>query len=279
MKILVTGATGFLGRHLVPILKTKHEVTALTRDISQASNCSWLSDCVLEYFDITQQGKLELADLDTFDVLVHLAWAGLPNYCEFYHLEKNMMADYFFIKNIVEHGIQQVMVAGTCMEYGMQNGCLAEEIETAPTIPYSLAKDTLRKLLQQLQTKHSFRLQWTRLFYMYGKGQSSNSLLSQLQRAIDDGDLVFNMSKGEQLRDYLQVEQVADYMRAVIEDLKFDGIVNICRGEPVSVRTLVEQFIHEQGADIQINPGYYPYPDYEPMAFWGNNKKLLSIIY
>ena len=99
---------------------------------------------------------------------------------------------------MIDQGLKQVLVTGTCFEYGMQNGCLTEEMPTLPANPYALAKDILRKSLQLLQQQSSFILQWARLFYMYGPGQNPNSLLAQLERAIDNGESVFNMSGGEQ---------------------------------------------------------------------------------
>ena len=109
---------------------------------------------------------------------------------------------------------------------------------------------------------------------MYGEGQNPNSLLPLLDKAIDRGDAVFNMSGGEQLRDYLPVTGVTERLVRLMEHPELSGIVNICNGVPISVRHLVENRIDERGANIKINLGHYPYPDYEPMAFWGDSKKF-----
>jgi dTDP-6-deoxy-L-talose 4-dehydrogenase (NAD+) len=82
------------------------------------------------------------------------------------------------------------------------------------------------------------------------------------------------MSGGEQLRDYLPVQQVAKYLVALAMTKKDHGIVNVCAGKPISVRKLVENWIKENGWSIDINLEYYPYPDYEPMAFWGDRQRL-----
>jgi dTDP-6-deoxy-L-talose 4-dehydrogenase (NAD+) len=94
--------------------------------------------------------------------------------------------------------------------------------------------------------------------------------LAQLDQAIERGDSVFNMSGGEQLRDYLPIQQVADYLAAIIEDREFNGIVNVCSGRPISVRSFVEGHLAQKGKSMRLNLGHYPYPDYEPMAFWGD---------
>lgn len=108
-----------------------------------------------------------------------------------------------------------------------------------------------------------------RLFYIYGKGQSEKSILSQLEKAIKNGDEVFNMSGGEQLRDYLHVNEVANQIADAALDNQKNNIYNICSGIPISIRKLVEDYLKQNNKSIKLNLGYYPYLDYEPMAFWG----------
>ena len=86
------------------------------------------------------------------------------------------------------------------------------------------------------------------------------------------------MSGGEQLRDYLPVEKVAEYIVKISMQDKIRGIINCCSGKPISIRKLVENYLSEKNASIELNMGYYEYPDYEPMAFWGDNKKLMKIL-
>jgi dTDP-6-deoxy-L-talose 4-dehydrogenase (NAD+) len=187
------------------------------------------------------------------------------------------MSNYRFIKNLVENGLKDVVCIGTCFEYGLQNGCLSEDMETKPCTVYGLAKDTLRKFIEELQKKYKFDFRWLRLFYPYGEGQSKSSLLSQLEKAILDKEKIFNMSGGEQLRDYLPIEVAADYIvKCSLQD-EVQGIINICSGAPVSVRRLVESYILKKNVAVELNLGYYPYPDYEPMAFWGDVTKLLIV--
>jgi len=208
------------------------------------------------------------------DLVLHLAWEGLPNYKDLFHLEKNLFSNYRFLKNMIEHGLISLVVTGTCFEYGMQSGALSEDLEAKIDNPYGLAKDTLRKFLEQLQKKIDFDLKWVRLFYVYGKGQSPNSILSQLDRALKNGETTFKMSGGEQLRDYLPVEKVAEYIVKIAMQNKVRGIINCCSGTPTSIRKLVENYLEKKHKSVHLNLGYYPYPDYEPMAFWGYNKKL-----
>jgi dTDP-6-deoxy-L-talose 4-dehydrogenase (NAD+) len=109
---------------------------------------------------------------------------------------------------------------------------------------------------------------------MYGQGQHPNSLLAQLDQAIDRGDESFDMSGGEQLRDYLPVTEVAARLVALAEHSELSGPINICSGAPISIRRLVENRIAERNANITLNLGHYPYPDYEAMAFWGKSNTI-----
>ncbi|MGE4543782.1 MAG: NAD-dependent epimerase/dehydratase family protein [Pedobacter sp.] len=274
MNVLVTGATGFIGRHVVDcLLKKGHQVTAVARNSDKAQAMPWFDRVRFLACDI-HQPEVQVDLFGPQDAVIHLAWPGLPNYKSLVHIEETLPADYRFLKKLVGAGIKHLVIAGTCFEYGMQNGELTEDMATLPVTPYGLAKDTLRKFLQALQESQPFRMQWARLFYTYGEGQNPNSLLAQLNRTINSGEKIFNMSGGEQLRDYLPVEDIASCLVALLEHPNSDGVVNICSGIPVSVRTLVEDYLTKRGTPVTLNLGHYPYPVYEPMAFWGSVAKL-----
>lgn len=276
MKILVTGATGFIGNYVVEeLLKYEHKIIATSIEHSQQIYFNWIEKVDYIQADLNEDEKNWFAFFNEPDQIIHLAWEGLPNYNELFHIERNLPRNCCFLKNIIENGLKGVVVIGTCFEYGMQSGALSEDMETKPDNPYALAKDTLRKFLEQLQKKIDFELKWVRLFYMYGKGQSPNSILSQLDKALQNGETSFNMSGGEQLRDYLPVEKVAEHIVKIAMQSKVKGIINCCSGRPISIRRHVENYMAKKQKNIQLNLGYYPYPDYEPMAFWGDNRKLM----
>ena len=279
MRVVVTGASGFIGRHAVTqLLARGHEVIAVGRDEARARQLSWFDQVRFIACDVHSAIARPGKAFGQPDAVMHLAWPGLPNYDALFHVEETLPADYRFLKSLVQDGVGQLLVTGTCVEYGMQSGALSEDMPTAPASPYALAKDTLRKQLQTLQQQHPFTLQWARLFYMHGEGQNANSLLAQLDRAIDAGEAVFNMSGGEQLRDYLPVAEVAARAVALLEHSTWDGVVNICSGEPTSVRRLAERHLSERGTGIRLNLGHYPYAGDEPMAFWGDARRLAAIL-
>ncbi|MDH3325829.1 MAG: NAD-dependent epimerase/dehydratase family protein, partial [Gammaproteobacteria bacterium] len=269
MKILITGATGFVGKHLIPeLLLRGHELHCVSRSESIAKTMPWYSKVEFHILDFNSSPNL-VGLFSDMDALVHLAWPGLANFKSTCHMEQSLPESIKFLRAAIESGLKQVLVSGTCLEYGMNNGRLKEDDCCDPIVPYAIAKDSLRRYLQVLQNEFEFNLQWVRLFYIYGPYQSQTSLLSQLDEAIDDGEKVFNMSKGDQLRDFIPIEIASSCIASILENRSFSGTVNCCSGKPTSVRALVENKLQEREVSLELNLGYYPYPDYEPMAFWG----------
>jgi nucleoside-diphosphate-sugar epimerase len=276
MNIAVTGATGFICRAVLAELSQ--------RDIPAVA-------CVRPNHGVFPVAGHQVISLDIHDaagdtyerlgrpdILIHLAWSGLPNYRSLHHIETELPAQYRFLSGLVKAGLPSLVVAGTCFEYGMQSGPLHEALPTRPDNPYGFAKDALRRKLEFLKAVQPFALTWARFFYLHGEGQAENSLLPQLGRAVAAGEKVFNMSGGEQLRDYLPVEEAARLLVKLAVSSRDYGVVNICSGEPVSVRRLVEGWVRDNGWTINLNLGHYPYPDYEPMAFWGDRQKLDALL-
>lgn len=278
MKVLITGATGFIGSHIIDKLLHYKDVyiIATTRNIEKAEKFYWFNHDNIKIieFDISQTNSNIYSRLYNPDILIHLAWDGLPNYNNLYHIENNLYKNYLFLKDIISGGLQDLTVAGTCLEYGMKNGCLSENIDVNPIISYAIAKDSLRRFIEEFQKTKKFHLKWIRLFYIYGPNQYSNSILSKLDEAIKKNKKVFNMSAGEQLRDFLPVEKAVEYIIQIAFQNKITGIINCCSGKPISIRNLVENYLKEKNAHMDLNLGYYPYRNYEPMAFWGDNSKL-----
>lgn len=280
-KILVTGASGFIGNYVImELLKANFQVIASSSNYLNIQNKPWKDK--VEYIPFNFSNYSPDTNYYSFfqqpDIVIHLAWEGLPNYKSLFHFEENLPTHYSFLKNLITNGLQDLTVTGTCFEYGFAQGRLSEEMKTDPANSYAIAKDSLRKFLAQLQSLHPFSFKWTRLFYMYGKGQNEKSLFSQLDKAIEEGQKTFNMSGGEQIRDYLPVEQVAIYIRAIATQQAVDGIINCCSGQPIKLKDVVDNYLKEKKANISLNLGYYPYLDYEPMEFWGDNSKLRTIM-
>ncbi|MGK2855730.1 MAG: NAD-dependent epimerase/dehydratase family protein [Thermoanaerobaculia bacterium] len=266
MRIAVSGASGFVGSHVVAALAQRGvDVVRFARRAPGAED---------RELDVLDPPGDAFERLGRPRVLVHLAWGGLPRYHAVDHFERELPGHYRFLKLMLKSGVEHLVVAGTCLEYGLRSGKLEERHKPDPTTSYGFAKDALRRQLELLQRDIPFTLTWTRLFYLFGEGQSENALWSQLQRALARGDSSFDMSGGEQLRDYLPVTEAARLLAILATRCMNDGIVNVCSGRPVSVRTKVEEWVREAERTIALNLGRYPYPDYEPLAFWGSREKL-----
>lgn len=276
MKIAVTGASGFIGRAVLAELSRRGiAAVACSRSGVGAHPGADHRTVSLDLHEVPADAYERLGRPDT---VIHLAWSGLPNYRSLHHVDSELPAHYRFLSSLVEAGLQSLVVAGTCFEYGMQSGPLGEDLPTRPENPYGFAKDALRRELEFLKSSRPFALTWARLFYLYGEGQAETSLLPQLRQAVARGDKAFNMTGGEQLRDYLSVEVAANLLVSLALDRCDAGAVNVCSGRPVSVRRLVEGWIRDYGWAIELNLGHYPYPEYEPMAFWGERRKLDTIL-
>lgn len=273
MKVAITGASGFIGRHLLLELERYPiQVFAITRNAGKLAQASKRTK-VIE-FDLNNYSGNPYELLGSPDLLIHLAWDRLSNYRDLYHFEVQLPVHFHFLQQMVHAGLTSIFVAGTCFEYGLQSGALSEEQYTRPVNSYAFAKDTLHKQLQLLQEQCPFHLTWGRLFYMYGDGQAPNSLYPQLMEAIKQNSTSFNMSGGEQLRDYLPVSEVAKLIARIALNKRGTGTINLCSGKPISVRRLVEQWIESSKRQITLNMGHYPYSEHEPLAFWGDRTLL-----
>lgn len=275
MRILVTGSTGFVGRHTVErLVKSGHDVIATARNPKKASLMPWFNKVEFIECDLAADFQILLNLAPKIDAIIHLAWTGLPNYLDFSHIEKNFVISLNFLHKAIISGVPRIVVAGSCLEYGLQEGALKEATNTHPITAYGFAKDALRKSLQFLKNKYNFDLKWIRLFYVYGEGQSSGSLLSQLDLAIESGDEVFNMSPGDQIRDFVPIEYAAEVICMSVDSSALQGVINCCSGNPKSVLDFVKERCIKKGSNIALNLCFYDYPSYEPYEFWGVSESL-----
>jgi nucleoside-diphosphate-sugar epimerase len=279
-RVLVTGATGFIGPYVIDrLLQAGHTVIASSVNEEKARLQPWFNEVEYVPLDLStvSSGTDYFELFGRPDQLIHLAWEGLPNYRAAFHLEANLPRHSLFLSSLVRGGLKDLTVTGTCLEYGLQEGCLSEDMPVRPANPYAIAKHELYLFLQRLHEQSPFLLKWPRLFYMYGKGQNPNSLFSQLDKALANHETTFNMSGGQQVRDYLPVATVAQLLVRIAGQREVTGIINCCSGIPVTVKEMVENYLTANRRSISLNLGYYPYPDYEPFRFWGDVSRLKTI--
>ena len=236
---------------------------------------------------IEQNSRIRLVNLDIHappsdpfvalgkpDLLLHFAWSGLPRYDSLQHLEKELPAHEAFLSACVHSGIKRLLVAGTCFEYGMVSGEIKEDHALNPTTKYGKAKVRLFEKMTALREKYPFDFTWARIFYLFGSDQSPNSIYSQLQAAISRGDESFDMSGGEQIRDYLCVRDAASLLVDVAIHAGDLGAVNLCSGVPIRLKDQVTSWLAESNSAMRLNLGRISYSNLEPMAFWGSRSKL-----
>lgn len=285
MKTLVTGATGLIGNYVIHrLLSHNHEVVATSANEKKARRMDWFGKVDYRELDISAIHSFHTAGhnlceyFNKPDRIIHIAWKDSNLHESLVHFESNLLTHYAFLKALIDQGIEDVTVTGTSLEYGYQSGCLDESVIADPVVPYALAKYALLKLLQRVQKKSLFNLKWVRFFNVHGTRQHTNSLLYQLDQAVINKQPVFNMSGGEQVRDFLPVEKAADYLVKIAYQNNTTGVINCCSGVPVKLKDFVEDYFRSRNHPIRLNTGYYPYKDYEPMIFYGNNEKLLKIL-
>ena len=142
------------------------EIIAIARAVSgtlpKVTRGKWV------FLDISEPPEKVFEKVGEPDVLIHLAWEGLQNYMSLHHYEFELPSHYILLKKLIQQGLKNLVITGTCFEYGRKSGPMSPYFETEPANPYGFAKDALRRQLEFLQSQNSFNLTWARLFYLYG---------------------------------------------------------------------------------------------------------------
>ena len=276
MKIAITGATGFIGQHVRNVLaKTDNDVVLVVRYVERVGDKSAREEIVAADLSQARTDWFELFGRP--DVVLHLAWGGLPNYMDCYHVDVELPTQLRFLTALIKSGLKKLVVTGTCYEYGLSSGALSEDQETNPNTPYGIAKDRLRKELFELRSTQHFDLTWARIFYPYGEGQSERSIYSQLIRAISNNEKEFAIGSGTQMLDFIQVTTVAKALLAFVTEIKGIGLINVGSGDPQTVIEFVERLICRFESNIVPKVGVINDREYESISFWSDNNLLDSL--
>jgi nucleoside-diphosphate-sugar epimerase len=276
MKVAITGGSGFIGTEVLKYL-SKKKIKIINLYHKNKCNISSIKNIKFNY----RKKKKNLYNYFCKpDILIHLAWSDLDDHLSKKHLE-NINYHFSFLKQLCDNQIKKIFVMGTCFEYGIdKNGCLKENLNTKPSNNYAIAKDILRKKLFAYIKKKKLKtlISWGRLFYIYGANQPSSTLFGQFLNAIKKKKKKFNMSPGDQLRDYLHVKKVAIYTSHLAILNNENNIFNICSGEPKKLTRVVTEWKNKYNYKINLNLGFYDYSNKEPMHFWGDNKKIKKLM-
>lgn len=275
MKILITGANGYIGSHVVTsLLDNGHNVIAcdvVTNNIDARAQ-------IIRY-DIfhAQEADDMFAALGQPDVCLHLAWRD-----GFVHNSARQMQDlschYTFLTNLVNHGLKQLAVMGTMHEVGYYEGKIDENTPCCPLSLYGIAKNALRQSLLLFCSQNNCKLQWLRGFYIYGDDLKNHSIFTKLVEAEQRGDATFPFTTGKNKYDFISVDKLVQQIVSVLLQNKIDGIINCCSGNPISLSEAVENFISENGFNIKLNYGAFPDRPYDSPCIYGDNTKIQQIL-
>ena len=274
MNIVLTGATGFIGSHLARrLLVAGHRVTAVVRPSSDYWRIRDLlpSLTVLEG-DLSAPSALRGAVASAQpDLLIHLAWRGqmlTPAADNFAALGSSLE----LMRLMPEVGCRRIMVAGTCFEYAPSRDELTEESPTGPHDLYGAAKHALFLVGSHFARLAKIELVWPRIFYVYGPHEDPRRLVSSVIVALLN-DQPAPTTRGEQVRDYLHVADVADALGAIAES-GVSGAVNVASGTAVTVAQVVAQIGRLLGKPGLLRLGALPYREVEPMVIRAGTRRL-----
>jgi nucleoside-diphosphate-sugar epimerase len=270
MNIFLTGGTGFVGSHfLAQALAQGHHIKALRRPGSQprlplAQQPQWIDGAL--------DGDYS-AELQGVDVLVHLA-SHTPN-PPYDTLDKclywNVFAAAQLARQATEQGVRQMIVAGSCFEYGRSAERVPFiEVDTPlePALSYPTSKAAASVAFLGLARELNLQLKLMRIFQVYGEGEQATRLWPSLRAAAQEGR-DFPMSAGEQVRDFIAVEEVA---RQFVQALDFSDVApgqpqvsHVATGQPQTLLAFAQHWWQHWGGTGKLIPGAVPYRHNEVM--------------
>lgn len=257
-KVLVTGATGFVGFPTVKTLHAAgHDVVCAVRP-GRARELADFDVELLELEDVfAQPPAWWTKNLAGVDMVIHLAWYAEPG--KYLKSDKNMdcmSGTLSLAGGAVEAGVKRFVGVGTCFEYDLTSGNLSIETPLAPTTPYAAAKAATYTFLNAWFEEKETEFLWARLFYLYGEREDPRRLVAYLHQQLRAGKSV-DLSDGTAIKDYMDVKDAAELL---VRDAMSapQGATNICSERGISIRELAEKIADEYGRRDLLNFGARP---------------------
>ena len=273
MKVLVTGANGYIGKHVVnALLELGHEVVAV--DIF---NSGIDKRAKFYEFDLFRESDDVFYRLGEPDVCIHLAWRD-----GFVHNSTNHMGDLSFHYNLlttmIDCGLKRLAVMGTMHEVGYWEGAVDENTPCNPMSMYGIAKNALRQAMILYCREKDCKLYWLRAYYILGDDTRNHSIFAKLLQADKEGKVLFPFTTGKNKYDFITVDELANQIAIASTQDEIVGIINCCSGKPVSLADRVEQYIKKNNLKIQLDYGKFPDRLYDSPIIYGDNKKIQEIM-
>ncbi len=272
MRVLVTGANGYLGQGIVKhLIDHCQQVIAVDFAVDHVDERAERIACDL--FSIENP----FVYFGRPDVLLHLAWRdGFVHYSDA-HIN-DLPNHYSFLKSFADSDVEKIVVMGSMHEIGFFEGSIKEDTPCNPTTPYGISKNALRELTAMLCLQKDKRFQWLRGFYIVGNSKYGSSIFSKITAAELDGKEEFPFTLGLNQFDFIDYEVFCEQVaRSVIQE-EILGIINICSGHPEKLADRVERFIKENNYKIKLKYGAFPDRPYDSKAVWGDSGKIDQIM-
>jgi nucleoside-diphosphate-sugar epimerase len=274
--VLVTGATGFVGSHVVrQLVEAGVETTALVRPGASMDRLAGTAERIeILEADLSDSATVgEKLGRCRPDACIHLAWFAEPGkYLEAADNIDSLRSSLALLEDLARVGCRHVVAAGTCAEYAFGAEVLTEDTPTKPTTLYAATKLAFNLVAAQRCAQLGMGMAWARLFYLYGPYEDKRRLVPAVINALLASH-EFPTTAGEQIRDYLHVEDVASALCS-LSRRNVTGAFNVCSGEPVTIAALMQTLGELLGRPELIRLGALPYRQWEPMFVCGDNHRL-----
>ena len=236
-RVLITGATGFIGRHCLPLLlKRGYEVHAVSSRIPGMD----LPDTAWHLADLRSPEQVSGLMTEVQPThLLHFAWYTVPG--EYWNSSENLSwvgASLELAQAFARSGGQRVVMAGTCAEYDWRYGYCSESVTPlAPRALYGICKHSLQMMLSSFAENTGLSAAWGRIFFVYGPHEDPARLIPSVVCALLKGEPAY-CTHGNQIRDFLYVEDVAEAFVEILES-NFSGTINVASGHPVALKDII----------------------------------------
>ena len=257
MKILVTGANGYLGLGIVKVLLDMgNEVVAADFAAQNVDERAVKKECNL--FEVEDPYNY----FEHPDVLLHLAWRdGFVHFSDSHILD--IPKHYEFIKKMAISDVKTISIMGSMHEIGFYEGSIDENTPCKPESFYGIAKNALREVARVYCKQNNKNFQWLRGYYIVGNSKFGSSIFSKITAAVEEGKKTFPFTMGLNQFDFINYDVFCKQVAATVTQDEVNGIINICSGRPEKLADRVERFIDENGYDIKLEYGMFPDRPYD----------------